>query len=102
MADVGLAMQRAVDKTENMKARADAVSELEAAGTFDDVSQLGSGEDDIDRQLKQLSSQPAVDNELAKMKSELGQGAPAPQIAAADAPEASGEAAQPSENGGQA
>ena len=25
MADVGLAMQRAVDKTENMKARADAV-----------------------------------------------------------------------------
>ena len=55
MADVGLAMQRAVDKTENMKARADAVSELEAAGTFDDVTALGSGEDDIDRQLKQLS-----------------------------------------------
>ena len=74
MADVGLAMQRAVDKTENMKARADAVSELEAAGTFDDVTALGSGEDDIDRQLKQLSSQPAVDDELAKMKGELGQG----------------------------
>jgi len=36
MADVGLAMQRAIDKTENMKARADAVSELEAAGTFDE------------------------------------------------------------------
>src|SRR6266567_4523674 len=74
MADVGLAMQRAVDKTENMKARASAVSELEEAGTFDDITQLGSGEDDIDRQLKQLSSQPAVDDELAKMKSELGQG----------------------------
>ena len=71
MADVGLAMQRAVDKTENMKARADAVSELEAAGTFDDITQLGGGEDDIDRQLKQLSSQPAVDNELEKMKAEL-------------------------------
>ncbi len=68
MADVGLAMQRAVDKTENMSARADAVSELEAAGTFDDITPLGSGEDDIDRQLKQLSSQPAVDDELAKMK----------------------------------
>jgi phage shock protein A len=78
MADVGLAMQRAVDKTENMKARADAVSELEAAGTFDDITALGSGEDDIDRQLKQLSSQPAVDDELAKMKGELGQGAAAP------------------------
>src|SRR3989440_334750 len=51
MADVGLAMQRAVDKTENMKARADAVSELEAAGTFDDLTELGPGEDDIDRQL---------------------------------------------------
>ena len=74
MADVGLAMQRAVDKTENMKARADAVSELEAAGTFDDLTALGSGEDDIDRQLKQLSSQPAVDDELAKMKAELGAG----------------------------
>src|ERR1700758_1310063 len=58
MADVGLAMQRAVDKTENMRARADAVAELEAAGTFDDITALGSGEDDIDKQLKQLSSQP--------------------------------------------
>src|SRR5580692_1915133 len=114
MADVGLAMQRAVDKTENMKARADAVSELEAAGTFDDVTQLGGGEDDIDRQLKQLSSQPAVDNELAKMKSELGAGAQppaAPQISApgagvdsdgGEAPVAPGEATQPSGNGGQA
>jgi phage shock protein A len=81
MADVGLAMQRAVDKTENMKARADAVSELEAAGTFDDITQIGSGEDDIDRQLKQLSSQPAVDDDLAQMKSELGQGGASAQIA---------------------
>src|SRR3954452_18958188 len=74
MADVGLAMQRAVDKTENMKARADAVSELEAAGTFDDLTQLGSGDDDIDRQLKALSSSATVDDELAKMKAELGPG----------------------------
>jgi phage shock protein A len=109
MADVGLAMQRAVDKTENMKARADAVSELEAAGTFDDITQLGGGEDDIDRQLKQLSSQPAVDDELAKMKSELGAPAPAAQIAASaadggEAPAADGgtdPAQQPSESAGQ-
>jgi len=74
MADVGLAMQRAVDKTENMKARADAVSELEAAGTFEDFSTLGSGEDDIDRQLKQLSDSSAVDDEMAKLKAELGSG----------------------------
>jgi phage shock protein A len=74
MADVGLAMQRAVDKTENMRARADAVQELEAAGTFDDITQIGSGEDDIDKQLKELSSKGAVDDELAKMKGELGSG----------------------------
>ncbi|HEY3759372.1 MAG TPA: PspA/IM30 family protein [Solirubrobacteraceae bacterium] len=96
MADVGLAMQRAVDKTENMKARASAVSELEAAGTFDDITELGSGEDDIDRQLKQLSSAPAVEDDLAKLKSELGQGAPAAQLGApAAAPDAS--AAAPAE-----
>src|SRR6195952_190237 len=74
MADVGLAMQRAVDKTENMRARADAVQELEAAGTFDDLTQLGSGEDDIDKQLRELSSGAAVDDELARMKAELGSG----------------------------
>jgi len=71
MADVGLAMQRAIDKTENMRARADAVSELEAAGTFEDLSTLGSGGDDIDRQLARLSSSSAVDEELAKLRAEL-------------------------------
>ena len=74
MADVGLAMQRAVDKTENMRARASAVEELEKAGTFEDITQLGSGEDDIDRQLKELTSGAQVDDELAKMKAELGPG----------------------------
>ena len=74
MADVGLAMQRALDKTEDMKARASAVSELEAAGTFEDLTQLGDGGDDIDRQLKELSSTSAVDDDLAKMKAELGSG----------------------------
>jgi phage shock protein A len=77
MADVGLAMQRAMDKTENMKARADAVGELEASGAFEDLTALGPGEDDIDRQLKQLSSSTEVDAELEKMKAELGSGAPA-------------------------
>ena len=73
-----MAMQRAIDKTENMKARADAVSELEAAGTFDDLTALGPGQDDIDRQLAQLSSSTEVDSDLAKMRAELGIAAPAP------------------------
>src|SRR3712207_2471306 len=74
MADVGLAMQRATDKTEQMRARAAAVEELEAAGTFDDLTQLGSGEDDLDRQLKELTSSSQVDDDLAKLRAELGSG----------------------------
>jgi phage shock protein A len=93
MADVGLAMQRAVDKTENMKARANAVQELEAAGTFSDLTTLGSGEDDIDRQLKELSSTSDVDNDLAKLKAELGAGtAPSGELAAGSAEPAAAEA----------
>jgi phage shock protein A len=74
MADLGLAIQRAEDKTETMRARASAVEELEKAGTFEDLSQLGSGEDDIDKQLRELTSGAQVDDELAQMKAELGSG----------------------------
>jgi phage shock protein A len=74
MADVGLAMQRALDKTENMRSRASAMQELEASGTFDDLTTLGPGEDDIDRQLRELSSGSQVDDDLSKMKAELGLG----------------------------
>ncbi len=93
MADIGLAMQRALDKTENMKARADAVQELEAAGTFDDLTQLGTGEDDIDRQLRQLSTSSEVDTELANMKAELGAGS-SPSAGELGAGSGSGESAQ--------
>ena len=74
MADLGLAMQRAEEKTEDMKARADAVGELESAGVFEDITQLGEGGSDIDRELAQLSQGSQVDDELAKMKAELGAG----------------------------
>ena len=74
MADLGLAMQRAEEKTENMRARANAMDELEAAGAFDDALSLGSGQDDIDKELAQLSSGAEVEDELAKMKAELGPG----------------------------
>jgi phage shock protein A len=80
MADVGLAMQRAVDKTENMKARASAVGELEAAGTFEDLTALGTGKDDIDRQLEALTSGGAVDDELSKLKAEVGSGGATQQL----------------------
>ena len=83
MADIGLAMQRAEEKTENMRARAAAVEELEASGTFDDLTQLGSGQDDIDRQLAELTSGGQVEDDLARMKAELASGGqPAPAIEA--------------------
>jgi phage shock protein A len=87
MADLGAAMQRAIDKTDQMQARASAVQELEAAGTFDDLTALGPPQDDVDRQLEQLGAKSAVDDELAQMKAELGSGTgPAtPQIGAGGA-----------------
>jgi phage shock protein A len=98
MADVGLAMQRALDKTENMKARADAVQELEAAGTFNDLTALGPGEDDIDRQLKQLSSTSEVDAELEKMKAEIGAGSGAAgELGSGGGADQAGAGAQPSQ-----
>jgi phage shock protein A len=71
MADTGLAIQRARDKTEQMQARAAAVDELVASGTLEDVT---SDETQLDRELAQLSSQSQVDEELARMKTELGAG----------------------------
>src|SRR5581483_9131151 len=71
MADVGLAIQRAKDKTEQMQARASASDELTSAGSLEDYTSSG---DDIDRQLQQISQTGQVDDELAKMKAEIGQG----------------------------
>jgi phage shock protein A len=79
-ADVGQAAQRAIEKTEGMKARADAMSELEQAGTFGDVTQLGGGEDDVDRQLAQLGDDVGIDAQLAKMKAELAEPKAPPQL----------------------
>ena len=83
MADTGLAIQRAKEKTEQMQARASAVDELVSSGALDDFTSSSS---DLDRQLAQISSQSQVDDELAKMKSELGTGAaePAKEIEAGE------------------
>src|SRR5947209_6059107 len=77
MADVGMAIQRAKDKTEQMQSRANAIDELTASGALEDYTASG---DDIDRQLAQISQSGTVDDELAKMKSELGEGEAPKQI----------------------
>ncbi|HZQ80661.1 MAG TPA: PspA/IM30 family protein [Gaiellaceae bacterium] len=84
MQDVGLAIDRAKDKTQQMQARANAVEELSASGALTDFTSSG---DDIDRQLQQISQSGQVDDELAKMKAELGPGGDTPKQIEGDAKE---------------
>jgi phage shock protein A len=71
MADTGLAIQRARDKTETMRARAEAMDELIAAGTLEDFT---SDKTALDRELEALTTASDVDAELARLKGELGSG----------------------------
>src|SRR5919206_4783036 len=71
MADVGLAIQRARNKTEQMQARAAAIDELTTSGALEDFT---SDQTQLDRELGQLASKSQVDQELAKMKAEVGPG----------------------------
>jgi phage shock protein A len=67
MGDVGMAIQRAEDKTAQMQARAGAIDELIASGALEDVSAVGAG-DDITRELDSMSSEADVEAELMRMK----------------------------------
>jgi phage shock protein A len=71
MADTGLAIQRAKEKTEQMQARASAIDELTESGALEDFT---SDQTQLDRQLGEIASKSQVDDELAKMKQELGPG----------------------------
>ncbi|SEF45172.1 phage shock protein A (PspA) family protein [Thermomonospora echinospora] len=75
MGDVGLAIQRAEEKTETMKARAGAIDELLASGALEDFS---GPRDDIQAELDRMGAGTGVELELERMKAELGQG-PAPK-----------------------
>lgn len=70
MSDIGLAVQRAQDKTESMKARASALDELVEAGTLEDVT--GGTKDDIERELSKIKSKGEVDAQLDELKKEMG------------------------------
>ena len=73
MGDVGMAVQRAEDKTAQMQARAGAIDELIASGALDDASSVGQG-DDIARELESMSSQSQIETELAALKAGTGSG----------------------------
>lgn len=104
MNDTGLAIQRAKDKTEEMQARASAIDELTSTGALEDFT--AGDQTQLERELAQISSSSQVDDELAKLKAEVGSGAPQKEIAAGEAepppaaePQAEAEpaAAQPAE-----
>ena len=78
LGDVGLAVQRAEDKTAQMQARAGAIDELVASGALADVTSMG--KDNITVELERMASENDVNAQLEAMKRELGPGAPKPEL----------------------
>ena len=76
MGDIGLAVQRAEDKTLAMQSRAGAIDELLASGALDDLSTSG---DRIDAELGRAVSASQVEAELAQLKAELPAGGEPPK-----------------------
>jgi phage shock protein A len=68
MADVGMAMSRAEDKTEKMKAKAQALDEMIESGVLIDYT--NKGDDAIERELQKVSVTASVQEELEKLKAE--------------------------------
>lgn len=89
MRDVGLAMQRAEDRTQQMQARAGAIDELMASGALDDPT--GSTKDDIQAELDRLSADSSIELELARLRSALPAEPARQQIMGADRPPAGGD-----------
>ncbi|MHA6757996.1 PspA/IM30 family protein [Streptacidiphilus sp. PAMC 29251] len=70
MGDVGVAMQRAEDKTAQLQARAAALDELMASGALQDAT-VPVAHDDLQSQLDAITTGGDVDTELARIKGEL-------------------------------
>lgn len=71
MTDVGMAIDRAQNKTEQLQARAGAIDELLDEGVLTDLS---GSPDKVEAELSQISAQQNIEIELAGLKKELGQG----------------------------
>ena len=94
MGDVGMAIQRAEDKTAQMQARAGAIDELMASGALDDV--VSGPRDDIQAELDRMGASHDVDGQLERMKAELSQGS-APRQLEGSAGASDGQPAQPAQ-----
>ena len=73
MTDVGMAIDRAENKTAELQARAVAIDELVHTGVLADPT-LGGGSSEVDRELARITATSYVDDDLARLKAELGQG----------------------------
>lgn len=71
MADVGLALERAEQKTEQLQARAGAIDELLASGALEDLT--AGPQDTIELELARVTVSESVEAELAALRRELGQ-----------------------------
>jgi phage shock protein A len=72
MGDIGLAIQRAEDKTAQMQARAGAIDELLASGALE--NHVGGNVDHIQAELDRLGANHEIESELARMRGELTSG----------------------------
>lgn len=70
MAAIGIAIDRAEQKTERMRARATAIDELVEAGTLEELGAPKGGR--LERELQQLTAHQNVEAELAALKRQLG------------------------------
>jgi len=71
MTDVGMAMSRAEDKTEKMKAKAQALDEMIDSGVLTDytsTSSTTSSDNDLAGELQKLTVKSSVEEELTKLK----------------------------------
>ncbi|HOT94863.1 MAG TPA: PspA/IM30 family protein [Methanoregulaceae archaeon] len=69
MADIGVAIERAENKTSDMKARSAALDELIEKGTLEDIT---GGQDEIARELEAIGSRTRVEEDLSRLKREEG------------------------------
>jgi phage shock protein A len=84
MQDTGMAIQRAKEKTEELQARASAIDELTTSGALEDFT--AGDQTQLDRELAQISTTGQVDQDMARLKAEVGAGDAAKELDSGDEP----------------
>ena len=84
MQDTGMAIQRAKEKTEELQARASAIDELTSSGALEDFT--AGDQTQLDRELAQLSTTGQVDQDMARLKAEVGAGDAGKELGSGDEP----------------